>query len=196
MSRKFLSSGRKKSGKKSGSMGNLGKLLRSGDMSKTQMINEKNSHSIKSHSEMLEDLLDEKLFNTDPRKNAFHLPGTKKPEERQMTKGMKAAIEAAQMGRLKKRQKANKRKGLEIKAQAIGGFGKEGGRVTADGKIMSNDGKVLFKINTQTGKITDGFGIAVGKYKPGSVTNEVRMERLLQSAMKKQNKFNPFALGD
>ena len=191
MSRKFLGgSGKKGNNKKTGKM-DLGKLLRSGGISREDMIRDKSSHSIKSHEEMLEDLIDEKMLNPG-NKPGFHLPGTKPQEEREMSKGMKAALELAQQQKMKKKKGKFGKKGMQIKPQSFG-MGADGGRITAEGVIMSNDGKILFRVDKETGKISDNMGKIVGKYKAGSIVNDTKIENLIKNATKTSGVFNPFA---
>ena len=119
------------------------------------------------------------------------MPGTAAQEEREMTKGMKAAMEMAQQARMKKRNQQRSAK-VEIIPKSFGS-GPDGGRITKDGKIMNNMGVVVMHINPKTGIITDGLGLKVCKYNPSSSVCENKIEKLVQKYSAQKNKFNPFA---
>ena len=193
MSRGFISGGGdggKKSG--AGAKSKFGKLLGSTRVqTREEMIKGKSSHGTRDYSEMLEDLIDEKMFSGNPNKYKFTLAGTEAQEDREMTKGMKAAMEMAMMQRAKKRNKERGAK-IEIIPKSFG-MGAEGGRLTKEGKVMNNAGQILLSIDPKTGIITDGFGLKVGKYSPNSAVCDTKIEKLIQKYTRQKSKFNPFA---
>ena len=88
MSRGFFSGGSKK-GKNKPNKGMMGKIVsKNRDKTLKQKVEEKVTHQVKDYKEMVEDLIDEKMFSTDPRKSHFQMKGTKPPEEREMTKAL------------------------------------------------------------------------------------------------------------
>lgn len=193
MSRQFLGGG----GGKNNNRGKTGKgvigQMVSGKRRRSQkeMIAEKTAHHVKDYNEMIEDLIDEKMFSTDPRKNSFHLPGTQAPEERKLTKGYLAAMEQAKQKRAKQRMKVRDKK-VEITPKTFGD-GEHGGRIDKKGRVINNQGKVLFQVDPKTGIITAGLGLKVGKYKAGSLVADHKMEKLIAKHSKGANVFNPFA---
>lgn len=194
MSRGFMSGGGSGGKKRGGSdkAKKLASLMRATrNQSRSEMIQGKSSHGMKDYNEMLEDLIDEKMFSGNPNKYKFTLSGTEPQEEREMSKGMKAAMEMAQMQRMKKRNKQRSAK-VEIIPKSFG-MGADGGRVTKDGKIMNNAGQVLLSIDPKTGIITDNFGLKVGKYNAHSAICDTKIEKLIQKYSATKNKFNPFA---
>ncbi len=193
MSRGFMSGGGG-GGKKSGGSGKskLGSMLDGNrNQSREEMIKGKSSHQTKNYSDMLEDLIDEKMFSSNPNKHKFTLSGTQAQEEREMTKGMKAAMEMAKQQRMKKRKKS-RGNGIEIIAKSFG-MGPDGGRVDKEGRIMNAQGQIMLRIDQQTGIITDNMGMKVGKYNAHSMVNETKIEKLIQKYSAQKAKGNPFA---
>ncbi|PIR31893.1 MAG: hypothetical protein COV36_06330 [Alphaproteobacteria bacterium CG11_big_fil_rev_8_21_14_0_20_44_7] len=190
MSRGFFGGGGKKGGSRSGKKSGTNVFSRRGATRK-EMIQDKSSHSVKDYSEMLEDLLDEKLMSEDPRKYNFHMPGTQAPEKREMTKGQKAAMELIKQKRMKKRTKKREQK-VEVIPKAFGD-GPTGGRIDKKGNIMDNKGRILFRINLSTGVITNNTGMKVGKYKPNSLVCDTKIQKMIERQSKASDVFNPFA---
>ena len=196
MSRGFLGGGGKKGGGKKNSRGadmiaRMQRLSTFASGSKKDIMESKQSHKMKSSSEILDDMLDEKMFNPGHKKGGFHLPGTKPPEEREMTKGQKMAAEMAYAKKMKKRMKLRAAK-VEIQPKSFGD-GPHGGRIAKDGKIMNNQGRVLFRVDPNTGIISDNFGKRVGKYNPKSLSLDFKIEGLIKRYSQQADVTNPFA---
>lgn len=194
MSRRFLGGGGKKkggSGSGNSTIDKMRKLSAFSSGSTKDMIADKQGSKMKSHEELFEDMMDEKMFNPGGDKGKFHLPGTKPPEEREMTKGQKMAAEMAYSKKMKKRMKMRAKK-IDIAPKSFGD-GPDGGRITKDGRVMNNQGRVLFKVDSSTGVMMDNLGRKVGKYNPKSMVNDSRMERLIKKYSQDTSVFNPFA---
>jgi len=194
MSRGFMSSsgGGSKRGGGSDKSTKFAKMMSAGrNQTRSEMIKDRSSHGTKDYSEMLEDLIDEKIFSSNPNKYKFTLAGTEAQEEREMSKGMKAAMEMAMMQRAKKRNKDRSAK-VEIIPKSFG-MGADGGRLDKNGKIMNNAGQILLSIDPKTGIITDNMGLKVGKYNPNSSVCDNKIEKLVQKYSAQKSRMNPFA---
>lgn len=193
MSRGFMSGGAA-GGKKGGSSGKKFGSSLSGNRPQTreELMNPNHgAPQTKSYGDMLDDLIDEKMFSGNPNQNKFSLHGTQPLEEREMTKGMKAAMEMAKQQRAKKRGKS-RGKGIQIIPKSFG-MGPDGGRIDKEGRIMNAQGQVMLKVDPQTGIITDNMGMKVGKYNAHSMVNETKIENLIKKYSAQRAKTNPFA---
>lgn len=193
MSRGFMSGGGT-GGKKNGGSGKKFGSSLSGNRPQTREdLMNPNSHApkTKSYGDMLDDLIDEKMFSDNPNKHKFSLSGTQAQEDREMTKGMKAAMEMAKQQRAKKRKKS-RGKGVDIIAKSFG-MGPDGGRIDKEGRIMNAQGQVMLKVDPNTGIITDNMGMKVGKYNAHSMVNETKIENLIKKYSAQKATTNPFA---
>ena len=144
-----------------------------------EMVEDRSSHKVKSHKDVLSDMLDERMFN--PSKSSslgFKLPGTGNGDESNggHSKGYMSALKLAQEKRMKQKSKVNDRK-VKIVAKAFGG--EHGGKIDGSGKITNKKGQVLMTVNQETGIIKDSLGMKVGKYKPFSFGNDQKIEKLI-----------------
>lgn len=192
MSRGFLvgGGGSKKSGGNSGKK-NAASLLAARGMSREEMLRGANKVEKKDYQDMLDDLLDEKMMSSNPNKYSFSMHGTPPQEEREMSKGMKVAMELMMQKRLKKRAKI-KGQAVEIVPKSYG-MGADGGRVDSAGRIMNNAGQILLRIDPKTGIISDNMGMKVGKYNPNSMVSDTKIQNLIKKYTQKTSTFNPFA---
>lgn len=143
----------------------------------------------KDHRDMLQDLIDEKMFSAAKPRGGSTLSGVKAAEEREMSKGMKQALASMMQKKMKKRKGQGK---VVIKPKSFG-MGESGGRITESGTIMNNAGQILMRIDPETGIITDGFGLKVGKYNPNSAVCDTKIEKLIAKYTKAKSTLNPFA---
>lgn len=139
-----------------------------------EMIENKNSHKIKGHKEMLEDLIDDRMFSLDKKSMGFHLPGTQGNEDnKKYSKGYMQALEHAKQKRMKQRVK-QRDKAVKVVAKPL-----QNGRIDSKGRILNNKGQVVMQINLETGIIKDAMGMKICKYKPFSHNMDGKLERLI-----------------
>ena len=154
-----------------------------------ERMNEK-TQQVKNYKEMIEDLMDEKMF--DPKKmKGFHLPGTIAPEQKEMTKGQKAAMEFMMQKRAKERMRKREQKVDVIPKQYNG---RAGGWIDKKGKIRNKFGVIVMEVNLETGVVTNRMGLKVAKYNPHSATCDFKIQRLIDQYTKDQKTFNPFGM--
>jgi hypothetical protein len=148
------------------------------------------TQQVKNYKEMLEDMMDEKMFS--PKNlNTFSLPGTVPSEQKEMTKGQKAAMELAMQKRAKERMKKREMKVDVIPKQYTG---RSGGWIDKKGKIRNKHGMIVMEVDLDTGVITNRMGLKVGKYTPHSATCDFKIQRLIDQYTKAHKNTNPFAM--
>ena len=149
------------------------------------------SRQVKDFKETLEEMMDERMFN--PKKlNQFTLAGTAQAEEKELTKGQKAAMEHAMQKRAKMRMKEREQK-VDVIPKSY--TNKYGGWIDKKGKIRNGKGDIVMEVNLKTGVITNKMGLKVGKYNPHSMSNDFKISRLIDKySSKRTNPFNPFAV--
>lgn len=141
-----------------------------------ELIENKNTHKIKGHKEMLEDLIDERMFSLD-KKNTMApvLPGTEGNEDnRKYSKGYLQALELTKQKRMKQRMR-KRDKAVKIQAKAL-----TNGRIDGKGNILNNKGQIIAKIDPETGVIKDAMGMKLCKYKPFSHNMDGKIEKIIE----------------
>ena len=147
-----------------------------------ELMEERSTHQVKSHKDMVSDLIDDRMFNPNKKNMSFKLPGTGSggdENENGRSKGYMSALKVAQQKRMKDKAKRNDKK-VKIVPKAF-----KGGKLDANGKITNSKGQVIATINPETGVIKDAMGMKVGKYKPFSFGSENKLERLVEKAASK-----------
>ena len=153
-----------------------------------EMMDEKASHKVKSHKDMVEDLIDERMFSLDKKNMGFALPGTQGNEDnRKFSKGYLQAMEFAKQKRMKQKMK-RRDNGVKIQPKAL-----SGGRIDSSGRILNDKGQVVMKINPETGVITDSMGMKLGKYKPFAHGMDGKLEKLIEKYTKRTVGINIFS---
>lgn len=136
------------------------------------------------YKKMMDDRIEEKREQHRSAGGAFSfsLPGTAEKEEKGLSKSTQIALEK---WRAKKQREVDKKKRqqTDITARRIG-F--KGGRIDKQGRIFGLNGQVVMTVDPKNGKIRNGLGMVVGKYKPGSNACMFRLERLIERYSQQQ----------
>lgn len=141
-----------------------------------ELVRERTTTKVKDYNEMVEDLLDAKMTSTE-RPRQFSLPGAAPPEQKEISKGRKAAIEHFKMKRMKQRMKVRDQR-VEVIPKLYSG--PQGGWIDKKGRIRNAHGVIVMEVNTKNGVITNRLGLKVGKYNPHSMTCDFKIQRLIQ----------------
>ncbi len=148
-----------------------------------EMVESKNTHAVRSHKEMLSDLLDARMMNPGKSGMSFKLPGTGDGDDSGgRSKGYLAAMKVAQEKRMKAKAKRNDNK-VKVVPKAFGG--EFGGKIDANGKITNGKGQVVATVNLETGIIKDNMGMKVGKYKPFAFGMDNKIEKIISKVSSK-----------
>lgn len=124
------------------------------------------------------------------KKYAHKLPGTA-PDNQEMSKSTKMALEIIAERMAKKEMKKKKPDGIEIKPTHIGGM--YSGYIDAKGNVWNAQQQKVLKIDPKTGDIkTNGlFGRTIGKFDPKSGTSFFKIQKQLEAfAVKNGNGAN------
>lgn len=139
------------------------------------LVEERITHKVKTQKEILEEMIEDRMYSLDKKSYGFQIPGTEQ-EEVKHSKGYIDAVELAKSKNLKKKIKLRDN-AVKITPKTFDG--EFGGRIDEKGRVVNKKGRLVLKVDPETGIIRNNMGTKVGKYNPRSFNCQFKMESLI-----------------
>jgi hypothetical protein len=170
----FGGAGGKNGGKKT--------TIRAGDIAKQSLLKGGKGKTM-SQDELFEEVLKQKM---EAKKKElgygggkFGLPGTDPNQQKQPSKAAMMAIQKIAEKQAKKEMK-RKAQEIELKPRFLM-TNNGGGQIDKTGKVRDSSGRVIFTIDSKTGKVKNAWGLPVGRYDPNDSGSIYQLQLLIQN---------------